>query len=407
MTTPSADRIKRRINQLATFTSVEGQFTRRTYTTAFEEAVGYVKKKMVELGMAVRMDGFGNLIGRYDPMGSELSPIGIGSHLDTVADGGAFDGAMGVVLGLELIECLKASQTPPKNPIEIIAFAEEEGGVFGKGCMGSEYMTGNTSLEQLNKLVSISEGKTLDELANSLPFEKPGYGKDHGWAVGYYANFYEVHVEQGMTLEKSGYKVGIVQGVVGIIRNRIVFTGQSNHGGTTRMADRLDASVAMAELVLETHRLGNELTEKIVATCGKIDIHPNQHNVIPGKAAVVIEMRGDDDDTIISALESIRSSAKVIAQKKGLQITIDPEVFTPVKHFDKTTLAALNEAAGKAKDVTSIFSWAGHDAKIMANVAPSAMLFIPSHKGLSHCPDEFSDAEDIARATEILLEVIV
>jgi len=407
MITPSPDRIRTRIQQLASFTGVEGQCTRRTYTPAFEDAVGYLTEEMVALGMVVRMDGFGNLIGRYDPLGSELPPIGIGSHIDTVADGGAFDGAMGIVVGLELIECLQESRTPPGSPVEIIAFAEEEGGVFGKGCLGSEYMTGNTSLEQLNTLVSINGGKPLAELAGSLPFGKPDYGEDHGWAVGHYAAFYEVHVEQGMTLEQSGHTVGIVQGVVGIMRNRIVFTGQSNHAGTTRMADRFDASVAMAELVLETRRIGTELADKLVATCGKIDIHPNQHNVIPGKSAVVIELRGDDNDTVVSALERIRGKAKDVARDNGLHISIDPEAFTPVKLFDETALAALHTVTTGAGDVTPIFSWAGHDAKIMANVAPTAMLFVPSRKGLSHCPEEFSDAGDIARAAEILLAVIV
>lgn len=399
-------RIAGRLNILSKFTSVTGQITRRTYTKAYEDAVEYLNNEMKQVGLITRMDGIGTLIGTYNPLNLKTRPIGIGSHIDTVANGGAYDGAMGIIAGIELIQCISENNITLEKPIEIIAFAEEEGGVFGKGCLGSEYMTGNTSLDILEKLLSIEGNKTLKELADGVTFKKAAYPEDYGWAQDYYDTFYEVHVEQGKFLETAGKKLGIVQGVVGIMRNRIIFNGQSNHAGTTRMHDRLDASIAMAELVLEAHRLAHELSEHIVITCGKIDIFPNQHNVVPGKASMMIEMRGDNDEIVQNTLQTLQAQTQRIAEKHSLALEIGPSIFTPVKLFDSNTIASLETATQGERDVIPIFSWAGHDAKIMGSIVPSAMLFVPSRKGLSHCPEEFSDKNDIAIAVNTLLKTI-
>lgn len=398
-------RIEEFLLRLSKCTSVKGELTRQTFSDAWEKAVSFVKKEMKDLGMETRIDGFGNLIGCYNPEKSLAKPIGIGSHIDTVINGGAYDGAIGIAAGLELVRRLKEENISLSYPIEIIAFAEEEGGVFGKGCMGSEYITGHTSLEQLDAFVNKS-GKNLRECAAECSIEKEEYGKDYGWGKEYYQAFFEIHAEQGGFLEECGKKIGIVNGVVGIFRSEVTFYGEANHAGTTLMSRRKDAAVALAEYILESYRYGMSRNGKLVVTNGKVSLEPNQHNVVPGKATSVCEIRAEEDSEIQAAYSCLRTKGEQIAEIYGQKVFFSEPVYVIPIRFDDNLIKRLREITVKNENVMDIFSWAGHDAKLMSTVAPSVMLFVPSKNGMSHCPEEYSNPEDIALAVEILLQML-
>lgn len=396
------ERIYNRLSRLAEFTSIEGEITRQTWTKAWYESTGYIRKEMEKEGLEVRMDGIGNVIGIYNPKNLKIKPVGIGSHLDTVVNGGAFDGAAGIMAGLEVIASIRENQIEVKRPIEIIAFAEEEGGIFGKGCLGSDYMIGKTPLDQLRANRN-EEDENIVEILAKFGLSEEKFVKDHGWASEYYQAFFEVHVEQGPTLEANEKSIGVVQGVVGISRVHVTFIGEANHAGTTPMAVRRDASVAMADFVKEVWNHGQKMNGKLVATTGNIKIWPNQHNVIPGKSNIILELRGDNDDTIMSSMTLLKEKARDIAGRYDVDVEFSKDVYTPVIVFEKEVLEKLKHHTSGMKDVQDIFSWAGHDAKILAEKSDVAMLFVPSVGGVSHSPKEYSREEDLAKAVGILI----
>lgn len=400
------ERISRILSKISYLTSVPGEITRQTFSGAWEDGIEMISQEMIKLDMQVRMDGFGNLIGVYNPGQSEEKPIGMGSHLDTVINGGAYDGVVGIVAGLEVIQIFKEKGIIPKRPVEVIAFAEEEGGVFGKGCLGSEYITGNTSLEKINGFQDAA-GRTPKQRANALKFIKRSYGSDFGWGKNYYHAFFEIHVEQGIELQKCSKQIGIVDGVVGILRSEVTFSGQPNHAGTTEMVRRKDAMVALAEFIVQAYRYGRKENGKLVVTNGKIRVFPNQHNVVPGEAASVMEMRAETDMEIQQAYAELQVSAKLIAEQYHLSVSFSEPVYVKPVAFDKGLLEIADNTSKDIDKTTHIFSWAGHDAKLMSKVAPSMMLFVPSKNGMSHCPEEYSESKDIIAASEFLLNMIM
>lgn len=400
------NRIEKLLSQLSQLTSVPGEITRQTFSSAWEGAVCLLSEQMRKLGMHTRIDGFGNLIGVYNPENSKEKPIGIGSHVDTVINGGAYDGAIGIVAGLEMVHMLDENAVFPPRPIEIIAFAEEEGGVFGKGCMGSEYITGNTPLEKLEQFFD-REGITARQRAGRTGLKKAEYGSDFGWGRDHYHAFFEIHAEQGAFLQELGKKIGIVEGVVGILRSKVTFTGQANHAGTTLMNRRKDAMVALSDFIGRAYRYGLSNNGQLVVTNGKISVFPNQHNVVPGKASSVIELRGESDDMIQQAFQQLKKIAYSVAAQYGVDISFSEPVYVKPIRFDERLLAVQSKVAAGDDAVVPIFSWAGHDAKLMAKVAPSTMIFVPSKDGLSHCPEEYSDPADVASAVDFLFNVLM
>ena len=399
-------RIERLLSSLSQLTSVPGEITRQTFSLAWEDAVGLLSNQMRELGMSTRVDGFGNLIGTYNPGNSSKKPVGIGSHLDTVINGGAYDGTIGIVSGLELVHMLHEKSVFPSHPVEIIAFAEEEGGVFGKGCMGSEYITGNTALKVLEQFHD-SGDMNAKQRAGAVTLEKAPYGSDFGWGKDHFHAFFEIHAEQGAVLQEAEKQIGIVDGVVGILRCEITFVGQTNHAGTTLMDRRKDAIVALSDFISQAYRYGLSRNGQLVVTNGKISIFPNQHNVVPGKASSMMELRAETDDMIKQAFHSLETIAYNVAQQHHEIVTFSEPVYVKPIRFDEKLLEVQTKVAARNEKVIHIFSWAGHDAKLMAKVAPSAMLFVPSRGGLSHCPEEASDPADIAAATDFLFNILM
>lgn len=399
------ERIKKRIDTLKSFTSVPGQITRQTYSEAWESAALWVKEEMERSDMQVRIDGIGNVIGTYSPGHSDEKPVGTGSHLDTVINGGAYDGVIGIVEGLEIVDLIREKGAVPPRPVEVIAFAEEEGGVFGKGCLGSDYLTGHTPLEQFGQFID-SEGISVTKLSDGGRLEKAAFGSDYGWGRNHFSAFLEVHAEQGAFLDKEHKHIGIVGGVVGIWRREISFHGQSNHAGTTEMSRRKDAVVAIAEFIHEAYAYGMKRDGRLVVTNGRLRVLPNQHNVVPGFASTTMEMRSDSDAIIQEAAGFLLTHAEEVGRKYGVSVEVTNPAYVKPIVFDKDLLAAEHKAGAGRTGVADIFSWAGHDAKLMAGITRSAMLFVPSREGMSHCPEEYTEAEDIAEGADFLLEVI-
>lgn len=401
----SEGRIRERLAKLSSFTSVPGKITRQTYSKPWEQAVCWLSELMKQMDMETRIDGFGNLVGIYNPDRLYTEPAGIGSHIDTVVNGGAYDGAIGIIAGLEVVDMLREQRKKLPYPIEVIAFAEEEGGVFGRGCMGSEYITAHTPLEKLSQYKN-RDGRTSEELAAQASLQKAVFGSDYGWGRCHFLAFCEIHAEQGPFLQEAGKQIGIVDGVVGILRFKVTFKGQPNHAGTTRMARRKDAMAALAEFILQSYRYGLEHDGYIVITNGKIGVSPNLHNVIPGTAWSVTELRAENNEEIQAGQRFLQAEAQKIAKRSHMNVEFSAPVYVCPAAFDKELLRLQDDLIGRNETVSHLFSWAGHDAKLMSAVTPSMMLFVPSRGGMSHCPEEFSNVKDIAAATDILLELL-
>lgn len=404
----SAERIAENIRLLAAYSTEAGAITRQTYSAAWQDSLLLLADQMRALGMTAEVDGLGNLWGLYDPEDCGRAPVGVGSHLDTVPQGGAYDGAAGIVAALELVQVARENRIRLPRPLAVIAFAEEEGGVFGKGCLGSEYAAGRMPLEAIAALAD-GNGRTVKAHADALPVPKRPFGSDYGWAAAKLCRFYELHVEQGDVLEQDGKRLGIVGGVVGILRERVAFVGQENHAGTTRMAARRDAAVAMADFVRQVWALGHRREGELVATTGYLAVRPNQHNVVPGYAETTLELRGPEDRAVNGAADELEAAARRIAAQYGVEARWDNRVYVPARAFPRPLADGLWRAAdelGCAGQTRDLFSWAGHDAKILAEATPAAMLFVPSAGGLSHCGKERSDARDIALGVDVLLAAL-
>lgn len=401
----NANNIKEDLKKLAEFSEQEGQITRQTFSRAWEEALIWLKAKMEACDMQTQIDGMGNLIGTYEPLPTGAPPVGIGSHLDTVINGGAYDGALGIVCGLELIRSLRRDGIKLAFPIKLIAFAEEEGGVFGKGCLGSSYMTGKLSSESFAALYQ-KNGSSLAETIGKLSFELPRLGSDYGWAQNHFHAFFEIHAEQGPDMYENGIEIGLVDGVVGILRAEVTFMGQSNHAGTTVMSKRKDAAVALSDFVLRTYGYGIENDRKLVVTNGKISVFPNQHNVVPGMATTTMEIRAAEDCTIHKAYSYLSQIAHEVAEKYNMQMNITQTSYVKPVKFDDKLLSLATGVRQQNEKVISTFSWAGHDAKLMSSVCPGMMIFVPSKDGLSHCPEEYSSPKAAAQATDFLIRIL-
>lgn len=399
------ERMQRRIDMIAGFTSEKGKITRLTFSKAWVDAVRYLQKEMESMGMTVRMDSFGNLIGNFNPGKSEEKPIGIGSHIDSVVNAGAYDGVAGIVVGLELVNMMYDAGITPKVPIEVLATADEEGTICQKGYFGGRFMTGNMTVEEYLSFRNI-DGKNITDLQQECGlFQNTEFGCDNGWAKGYYSRFYEVHVEQGGVLEAEGKDIGIVKGVVGIGRLFIDFYGESDHAGPTVMKGRKDAMVAAADFILKAWEVGQKNSGKAVTTVARIQNSPNIHNVISGKTSIVLDYRSEDDDLAEEIKDTMKEYAYSMKEKYGVNVKITQEIYTPVKLFSQKLVQELRDL--HMHNSMELFSWAGHDAKAFSEIVDTCMVFMPSIGGKSHCPEEYTDIKSFEQVCDQIIKLFV
>ena len=373
---------------------------RLALTDADREARDLVVAWMGDLGLTVTIDAIGNVTAST-PWG-DGAPVMTGSHIDTVRTGGRFDGNLGVLAGLEVIEtCLTNNVTTPR-PLAVAFFTNEEGARFAPDMMGSLTYAGGLAIEEALDTVGIDGARVGDELARigyAGPFPCPG-PPPHA--------FVELHIEQGPVLEREGVTIGVVTGVQGISWHELTVVGQSNHAGTTPMHLRHDAGEVAAEIAVFVRRLALELGPPQVGTVGVLELQPNLVNVVAARAKLTVDLRNTDDTVLTAAERRVEFFSNEIAEREHVTITsrclarFAPVAFAPdVVDRVEATARALGHS------VLRLPSGAGHDAQMLARVCPTAMVFTPSIGGISHNPAELTAEADLEAGANVLLQVLL
>jgi allantoate deiminase len=392
--TSRAQRAVDACREIARFSENPDQLT-RTFLSFPTHGVHLLLSAWMErLGMEWRIDAAGNLRGIYRGDGAELPLLLLGSHIDTVPNAGAFDGVLGVVLALVLMEELEGRQL--SYDLEVVAFSEEEGVRFGVPFIGSRALIGDLDHDLLN--TRDRDGKTVREAIESygLPLaELPGAvigGREFGYV--------EIHIEQGPVLEDLGCGLGIVDAIAGQSRYDVTFHGSANHAGTTPMRLRRDALAGAAEWIAAVERTAHSM-DGLVATVGRADVVAGAANVVPGEVRLSLDVRHGDDSARTFAVDRLIEEAGSIAARRGLGVKMTLQFEAEATPMDRRLSDALEAAAAATGSrAHRMVSGAGHDAMVLAKRVPAAMLFLRSPAGVSHHPDEAVLVKDVEAALE-------
>ncbi|GAM13182.1 N-carbamoyl-L-amino acid hydrolase [Mesobacillus selenatarsenatis SF-1] len=393
--------IENHINQISEYTATPGKGTTRlTYSQEDLKTRNYLKGKMREYGLQVREDGFGNIFGKLEGTLKDAPSVMVGSHFDSVPHGGSYDGPAGVVAALEVAGLFAKNNLTPRYPLEVVALVEEEGARFGGGLMGSRGMVGLLGEGDFQNLrdqngVSTVEAMTEIGLDPSLPKKRdPKTMKA----------FLELHIEQGPILEEKEIPIGVVEAIVGLTQLEVTVKGQAGHAGTTPMDRRADALVAAASIIGRLPELAREAGEGTVITTGRLNVFPNGANVIPDQVVFSVDIRSGKEENVLNVIEKTKTLVHSYS-KNRIQTSLEQLLYIQPKELNRGIRSLLKEKS-EALEIPycSINSGAGHDAMVLSDYTDVGMLFIPSKNGLSHCPEEWSDSEDIARAVGIFYE---
>lgn len=396
------DRIKKDIETLATYTATPSRgVTRLPFTIESQKAKNYIRKQMLEAGLDVRQDGVGTLIGRLEGSDPEGKVVMIGSHIDTVKNGGAFDGAAGVVAALEVARVMKEQRVDNYYSLEVIAMDDEEGVRFERGMLSSRAIAGQLKEEELDRL-SDEKGFTLRECMEKYGI-KPNIREAKRNDI---KAFVELHIEQGPILEAKNKDIGIVEKIVGIQGLKVIVKGSAGHAGTTPMNMRRDALVAASHIIAEINDIVVEIGDDTVATVGKIHVLPGAPNVIPEVVEFTIDIRSHEEENIKKVKEQLEDLIKRIKLQFNVDIKlIERSYKKPVNLSHKISQLIEEESKKLGFSTYKIPSGAGHDAMIMADITETGMIFVPSKKGISHRPDEWTDFEKLQKGVETLFNV--
>jgi len=396
------DRMQQHIKALSAFgANADGGVDRIAFSDADLAGRAYIRDLMREAGLSVRLDTAGNIIGRREGSEPDLPVIMFGSHIDSVPGGGNYDGDVGVIGAIEVIQLLQDNGIRTRHPLEVVSFTDEEGGLTG-----SRAMIGEVDYRMLSVVshsgMTIGEGIRAvggDPNRLDLAERKPGEIKA----------FIELHIEQGGFLDAENIDIGVVEGIVGIRWWDVTIEGLANHAGTTPMNRRWDAMVSAAEYILAVNRVAISMPGGQVATVGRIRAEPGAPNVIPGEVVLSLEVRDLSAIKMQRVFDEISREAERIADAR----------FTPIRHAEigVASLPAPTDErmrriiASSADDLGLSFkfmpSGAGHDAQDMTLITPTGMIFVPSVKGISHSPREFTSAEDMANGASVLLRTVL
>jgi allantoate deiminase len=394
-------RVEGHIDTLSTFTATPGKGTTRlTYSSEDLKARQYIKGKMKEYGLNVREDGFGNIFGKLEGTLKDAPSVLIGSHFDSVPNGGSYDGPAGVVAGLEVAALFAENQLQPKYPLEVIALVEEEGARFGGGLMGSRGIVGLLNEEDFNSLkdkdgIYAVEAMRKIGLDPSLPKKRdPETMKA----------YLELHIEQGPILEEKGIPIGVVEAIVGLTQLEVTVKGQAGHAGTTPMDRRSDALVTAAQMIAQFPQLADSEGNGTVVTTGRLNVFPNGANVIPDKTIFTVDIRSGKEENVLNVIQKVKELAHFYSGK-GIEVSVEQLLYIQPKEMNKDIVSLLKKKTSELNiPKCSINSGAGHDAMVFSDFTNVGMLFIPSKDGLSHCPEEWSDSRHITNAVQILYE---
>jgi allantoate deiminase len=392
-----------RADLLARCSDEQGRITRLFATPAHASATGTVSSWMKAAGMTVRRDAIGNLIGRLEGGEPDAPALLLGSHLDTVRDAGRWDGTLGVLVAIAVVERLQAAGRRPRAPVEVVAFADEEGTRFGTAFLGSSVLAGRFDVSDLQRVDSA--GVSLEDAIREYggdPASLAGAARPPGSLAGYI----EVHIEQGPLLDEREVALGVVSAIAGQTRAALRFSGVAGHAGTVPMEHRHDALCAAAELVLDAEALARG-TPGLVATSGRLAALPGAPNVIPGAAELSLDVRHPDDAERAAAVARLRERAGEAAAARGVGVEWEGLLDQPAVRCDPALSERMTRAAEAAgAQPLTLPSGAGHDAAVVAAIAPIAMLFVRCAGGVSHHPDESVAEADVALAVDALARFV-
>ncbi len=401
--------LRQRIEALSVFGRPSGGrfadgVSRVAYSDADVAGREYVMGLMRAARLAPRIDPAGNIFGRRDGADRSLEPILFGSHIDSVPSGGNFDGDLGTLAGLGLIEALDAAGVRTRHPLELVVWAAEEGVAFNRGLSASRIVVGDVAPSDMDQVWNgLRRGDAIRKIGGD-----PERIMEARRAKGAWRGYFELNIEQGGSLERSTTDIGVVQGIVAIERFEATITGFANHAGTTPMADRQDAVVALSHLALAVREIVTSRPGRQVGTVGRIEVSPNAPNVVPGEARAIIELRDLSTATLQAIADDIRLRAQAIAAQTRTSIAIVPVSSNTPALADAVMQDLLERAAGALKlSSVRMPSGAGHDAQMMAQLTPMGMIFVPSVGGVSHSPKELTRWQDCANGANVLLHAVL
>jgi N-carbamoyl-L-amino-acid hydrolase len=395
-------RIESRIFELAKFgKDSRGKGYRVAYTKGDIAGRSWFIDQMKKVGLEVTIDYAGNIIGKRKGKNPSLKPIAFGSHIDMVPDGGNYDGCVGSVSGLEIMEILKENNIVTNHPLELIIFSDEEGSLLGSKALAGGFKEGRLKTISQSGLI-VSEGvKVIGGNSDSIQnvIRKKGD----------LTAFVELHIEQGGILEKENIQIGVVEGIVGIEDWEVTVEGFANHAGTTPMNLRHDALLSAAKLIIAVNEVITSHEGNQVGTVGKISAQPGAYNVVPGKVILGLEIRDLSYDKIWELFNEIEKRAVAIGVSGGTTITFKNQLLGATPALTNKSIQDKIVQSAKALGFTYKYmqSGAGHDSQDMALIAPIGMIFVPSVGGISHSPKEFTKSIDMANGANVLLQTIL
>lgn len=394
-------RLRSRLMDLASIGEIPGGGCARLALTD-EDRFGrdLVVQWMKDINLDITIDVVGNVVGIWN-VGSG-DPVMTGSHIDTVRTGGKYDGNLGVLAGLEVIQTCQENSFMPSRPLAVAFFTNEEGARFAPDMFGSLVFVGGWSIEEALDTIGIDGTRVGDEL------ERIGYNGATPCPAQAPHAFVELHIEQGPVLEQKGFTIGAVTGVQGISWQEVVVSGQSNHAGTTPMNLRHDPAYVASSIAVFLRDLARRYGGHQVCTVGKIDLHPNLINVVPSTATLTLDVRNTDETLLKKAEEEIQKYLEKLAEEEGVTITSRQLArFEPVE-FDERIVSLVEDLATEhGHSVMRLPSGAGHDAQMLARVCPAAMIFVPSIDGISHNPAENTSDKDLEAGANLLLHTML
>lgn len=370
--------------------------TRLALTDADKLGRDLFRKWLTEAGLEIRIDAIGNIFGLRPGTDPHAPPVIIGSHLDSVKKAGMFDGAAGVLGGLEVIRTLNDLNIKTKRPIIVASFTNEEGARFQIDMMGSAYFTGMKQAEELYAVADDAGLTVGEELA------RIGYKGSQTVTPG---DYLELHIEQGPVLDTAGIRIGVVEGIQGISWWRGEFIGEANHAGSTPMHLRKDALMGVVEVAAALEKLAKKIGNATVITIGRISAYPDVINIVPGRCTFTVDFRQYSPKLFESGKQEIEQLVRECAKKRGLAFKFKKLVNVEPVIFDNSMTGLIEESAKELGFSTKrLYSGAGHDAQFLAAVCSTAMIFVPSSGGRSHCPEEWTEFCDIANGCNVLLQ---
>ena len=395
------ERLNRRLTELSRFgANPQGGVSRVAYGDADRDARAAVMRWMREAGLEPSIDAGANILGRRPGRDPSLKPLLFGSHIDSVPEGGNYDGDVGSMAAIEVAQSLAERRIVTRHPLEVAIWSNEEGGLYG-----SRAVSGQLEARELDQ--RSRSGKTIREGIAFLGGD-PSRLETARRRPGDVAAYLELHIEQGGTLEATKTNIGIVEGIVGIRHWDVTVTGFANHAGTTPMDQRRDALLAAARFVDLVHRVVRSRPGRQVGTVGRIQAWPGAPNVIPGTVVCSLELRDLDEATIVSLFDRLAAGARSIGDETGTSFAFAETLRNVPAPTDPRIRAVIADAAGELGLGTRLMpSGAGHDAQSIARIAPVGMIFVPSVGGISHSPKEFSRPEDIVNGANVLLGALL